>query len=158
MKRFTKMLMVTGLGLASLPSWGMDITQGARIGAAVGRYSGHGEVSTFDPSGTFVPAFSAESTNVRATYGGEVGYTINLADFYADVGLNLLRVRFADQDNWRTDLLFTLGYYLNDNWSLFAGFRRGWQGDGVFNDETFKEFGPYVGVGFGGIPLGGWGS
>jgi hypothetical protein len=172
MKRFAKMLMATGLVAASLPTFAMDVAQGARFGAGGGRYSGEANTRAFDGAGNPAPincavlapgsnqvaANECGSKSITGTYGGEVGYTINLADFYADVGLNMLRTKSGEEDLWRTDLLFTVGYYLNENWSLFAGFRRGWQGDGIFNDDVFEEIGPYVGLGFGGIPLGGWGT
>lgn len=154
MKRFAIMLLASGLGAASLPSYAMEMGQATRLGASVGRYEGVGRVRGFDPSGTPV---TDEITNrtVRLTYGGELGYTITMADFYADLGLYALRVKFQDEQNWRTDLLATFGYYINDSWTVFAGFRRGWQGPHIFNDDTFKELGPYVGFGYGGIPLGG---
>ena len=166
MKRWAMMLMASGLLAASLPTFAMDMAQGARVGVGGGRYSGEANTRPFDGTGTPLSvtcpdgSTSTECTakSVTGTYGGEIGYTINIADFYADLGLNLLRTASGDEDLWRTDLLFTVGYYLTENWSLFAGVRRGWQGDGVFNDDAFEEIGPYVGVGYGGIPLGGWGT
>jgi len=155
MKRFAMMLLVTGLGVSSLPAAAMEMGQAARFGAAVGRYSSGLKVEGFDSGGNLV--VGGDVTNVKLTYGGELGYTLTLSDFYADVGLNMLRVRLQNVDNWRTDALFTVGYYLNDNWSVFAGFRRGWQGDGVFKQDKFREIGPYLGFGFGGMPLGSWG-
>jgi hypothetical protein len=42
-------------------------------------------------------------------------------------------------------------------WSVFIGVRRGWQGDGIFNDDAFEELGPFFGGGFGGVNIGrGW--
>jgi len=146
MKRFATMLLVAGLGATSLPAVAMEMGQAARFGAAVGRYSSELKVEGFDSGGNLVAG--GDVTNVKLTYGGELGYTITLSDFYADIGLNMLKVRLQNVDNWRTDALFTVGYYLNDNWSLFAGFRRGWQGDGVFKQDKFREIGPYLGFGF----------
>jgi hypothetical protein len=168
MKRFAKMLMATGLAVASLPALALDIAQGARVGVGGGRYSGEANTSLSDPGGNPIAVNCAAIgsnqvgpnecglKSVTGTYGGEFGYTLNLADFYADLGLNMLRTKSGDEDLWRTDLLFTVGYYLSENWSLFAGLRRGWQGDGIFNDDVFEEIGPYVGLGFGGIPIGSW--
>jgi hypothetical protein len=156
MNRFVAVLLVIGLGAASLPAAAMDVAQGARFGLGLGRWSDDAKTHLTDVT-TNTDLGNSDSTNVRLTYGGEVGYTLTLGDFYSDVGLNLLRVKFEESQNWRTDLLFTVGYYINDNWSVFAGIRRGWQGDGVFKDDVFNEFGPYAGVGFGGLPLGGWG-
>ncbi len=168
MKKLGIAFVFVAASVASLPSHAMDVAQGARFGAGGGRYSGEASTRLFDGSGN--PAVfpvpcpdgstssECKGVSVTGTYGGELGYTLSLSDFYADVGLNMLRTKSEDQNLWRTDLLFTVGYYLTENWSLFGGFRRGWQGDGIFNDDVFQELGPYLGVGFGGIPLGGWGT
>jgi hypothetical protein len=168
MKMIGTAMLAVAAGATSVPVFAMDMGQGARFGAALGRYSGEASTRPFDAGGNpFAipcpipdgpPATECSAKGVSATYGGELGYTLNLADFYADVGLNLLRTKSGGDNLWRTDLLFTVGYYITDNWSAFAGFRRGWQGDGVFNDDVFEETGPYVGFGYGGIPLGGWGT
>jgi hypothetical protein len=168
MKKLGIAMLALAAGMASVPVYAMDMGQGARFGAGLGRYSGEATAFIFDfegnplaipcpPEGEPVSS-ECRQEGVTATFGGELGYTINLADFYADIGLNLLRTKSEEQNLWRTDLLFTLGYYLTENWSIFAGVRRGWQGDGVFNDDQFEELGPYVGFGYGGIPLGGWGT
>jgi hypothetical protein len=134
----------------------MDTTQAARLGVGAGRYGINFRETGYDTTGARVTD-ELGFKNVQATYGGEFGYTLTMSDFYTDAGLNMLRTKQGDDTTWRTDLLLTVGYYLNDNWSLFAGFRRGWQGDGVFKQDKFEEIGPYVGFGFGGIGLGNWG-
>jgi hypothetical protein len=152
MKRWTSVLIVIGLGASSVPAAALEIAQAARVGAAAGRYAGHLKDERFDSGGAL--ADGGDATNVKLTYGGEVGYTFTFGDAYADLGLNMLKVRLQDNDNWRTDLLLTVGYYLNDKWSLFTGLRRGWQGGKLFNDDQFEELGPYLGFGFGGVQLG----
>lgn len=153
MKRFATMLLVAGLGATSLPAFAMEMGQAARFGAAVGRYSAADRLRGFDNTGA--PQSDELTFNtVKFTYGGEAGYTVTLGDFYADAGLNILRTKLGDEQLWRTDLLLTAGYYINDNWSVFAGFRRGWQGTDVFNSSRFWEAGPYVGFGLGGMQMG----
>jgi hypothetical protein len=157
MKRLAIVSLVLGACAASTSTYAMEMTQGARLGAALGRYGNEDRIRGFDQTGNpTTPELGL--TTVELTYGGELGYTLTFGDFYSDIGLNVLRTKAGDEKFWRTDGLFTLGYYITDNWSVFAGVRRGWQGDGVFNSKKFWEFGPYVGFGYGGIPLGGWGT
>ena len=154
MKRFAAGLFAAGMVAASLPAYSMDVVNTFRVGASAGRYSGDATVDVFDTDGQTL-LFSGGAKGVGLTWGVPIGYTLTLGNFYGDLGLETLWVEQQDPTN-RTDLLLTLGYYITDNWTVFAGLRRGWQGEGrrPFHQDDFNELGPYVGFGYGGIPLG----
>ncbi|WP_370305685.1 hypothetical protein [Sinimarinibacterium flocculans] len=88
------------------------------------------------------------------SYGVQTGFSMALGDFFGDVALEYYAPLVDSGSLDRTDVLATLGYLIGANWSVFAGYRQGMQGDGLMDDETFEESGFYVGFGYGGMQMG----
>jgi hypothetical protein len=147
MKRFSSMLLAVSIGAVAAPVHAVDFVQSVSAGPLIGYY--HQSVTaTNDGNGQE----ATDSVN-SFVYGGALGYYVLVGSFYGNLGLELLRGRLGAEILDRTDVLPTLGYYVTNNLSVFAGYRWAYQGPNFFNNDDFDERGPYVGVGYGGIPL-----
>lgn len=88
------------------------------------------------------------------SYGVQTGLSVAIASFFGDLAVEYYSPQVDNAELDRTDVLATLGYLIDEHWSVFAGYRDGSQGDGPFDDNTFQESGWYLGAGFGGMDMG----
>jgi hypothetical protein len=86
--------------------------------------------------------------------GWQAGVSVAVSNVFADLSVEYLDVQIDGGNFDRSDLLFTTGYLIGDHWSAFVGYRQGSQGDGMFDDDTFKESGFFVGLGYAGMEVG----
>ena len=118
-----------------------------RVGGLGGVYDAEAELSGTSGSG------STDST--EPSFGLLTGYTMALESIFFDLGLEYQTVNgdgdSADFD--RTDVLLSVGTFLPRDFSVSAGYRFGWQGDGFLDDDFYRETGPFVGVGFPTFPV-----
>lgn len=133
-----------------------DFSYSARVGVIAGAYQGKGAIQLpqsdlrDEVNGSFEP-----------TYGGTAGVALSSKKFdrwHFDAAIEALKVEFKDGEDQkseanRTDLLFAGAYAVTDMLGLMAGYRLGWQGDGLFDDEVLSESGPFAGASVGGIKL-----
>lgn len=130
-----------------------DLTYTGRIGLIAGAYEGKGAIAS--------PQTDRRSEldgRFEASYGGTVGARVSNRNFdrwQFDAAIDAIKVEYGNNSEAnRTDLLMSGGYAVTDKLSLLAGYRLGWQGDGLFDDEILSESGPFAGFGFGGIQFG----
>lgn len=114
-----------------------------RIGVLAGTYEGELEV----PGGEL-------STDQELAYGITTGLTYRIDSLFFDVALEYFRQEIDPDSVDRTDVLPSVGIFIGDHWSAFAGYRIGKQGDGLFDDEIQDEQGFFFGIGAGGFSLG----
>ncbi|HKY91292.1 MAG TPA: hypothetical protein VJM11_09645 [Nevskiaceae bacterium] len=153
MRRALAFVLVAGISSTAFAA-DSGLTFRGRVGPSVGTYSGAVDVTVRDAdTGTVLLEFS-DGSDRRFAGGLQLGMNAAVAGFSADLALDYMRLEFQDEDVDRTDVLLTLGYQFLRHFSIFGGYRRGWQGDEVFNDDIFEESGPFVGVGVGGMELG----
>lgn len=155
----SSLLFVAGSAAAQ----GSGLLFNGRIGPTVGMYElDVSKARLVDPTtglliidpATGQPLFDAsQEGDQELAYGAQVGLTAGWGSFSADVAIDYLRLDLPEAID-RTDLLLTLGYLIGSHGSVFAGYRFGFQGDGFFNDDIFKETGPFIGAGIGGIEVG----
>ncbi len=124
-----------------------------RIGPMVGMYQGEVSLKLTDLT-TGESISEPFDGDWEPAYGLQAGISAGYGDFFADLGLEYQRIDFGGDSLDRTDILLSAGYLLNDLWSVFAGYRQGMQGDGVFNDDTLSERGFFIGAGVGGMEMG----
>lgn len=129
----------------------------ARVGPTLGMYQNDSSftivtTATADGGVNGSNTFSSDDSWELA-YGLQAGFNASISNFFGDVAIEYLAVD-SDADLDRTDVLLTAGYLIGQHWSAFAGYRMGMQGDGAFDDETFKETGFFLGGGVGGIEMG----
>lgn len=148
------LLVMSNVALASDP----ELLFSARVGPSIGLYAQDSafQVRLFDTDGNEVgtanPSFNGDDEN---SYGLQTGLSAAYGDFFVDLAIEYQMVDASDDANLdRTDLLLSAGSLVGDHLSFFAGYRRGMQGDGAFNDDTFSESGLFVGAGVGGLSLG----
>lgn len=141
--------------LAAGVAQAVDLGYSGRVGAMAGGYNGELSIRVTETEGGASQSGSLTAGDEwKAAYGIPLGFTMAIDDFFVDLGLELMQVEFDGDDLKRTDILLTSGYFIGDRWSLFVGFRKGMQGDGFFDSETFDEQGFFVGGGVGGIEAG----
>lgn len=133
------------------------MTFSARVGPTLGMYQSD---SSFTLTATPTAAGGAEGSETfnsddswENAYGAQLGFSAGMQNFFGDVAIEYLAVD-SDADLDRTDILLTGGYLIGQHWSAFAGYRKGMQGSGAFDDETFNESGFFVGGGVGGVEMG----
>lgn len=119
-----------------------------RVGPAIGTYEGDVAIRLEN-----VDSFSVDGDKEFA-YGLHTGISASHGQLFADLALEYMRVDYNDNSADRTDVMLSLGHRLGSHASLFAGYRFSTQGDGLFDDEFFKERGPFVGAGLGGVAAG----
>jgi len=141
-----------GLLCVSGAAQAQDVVFSPRIGPTIGSYQNDSSFRISDLSGTQSAVVESDDSWELA-YGLQAGFSLAFSDFFGDVAIEYLAVD-SDADLDRTDVLLTAGYLIGRHWSAFAGYRMGMQGDGAFDDETFKESGFFVGGGVGGIEAG----
>lgn len=119
----------TAFGADDTATWSL------KGGLVAGRYSVDSDFSV----GGNKTSLADENERI---FGGMVGTSLSGERFFGD-----LSVEFMDIDAFDvSELLGTVGYVITPTWSFFAGARLSWQGDGLFDDEFYKERGPFVGV------------
>lgn len=132
-----------------------DLSFSARVGLAEGGYQNRSSVLLTElVTGTEQQVQSPEDKSWYFASGLQGGVTAVYGSAFADLALEYLNVFQSGTEKDRTDALLTLGYMLDNNWSVFAGYRRGMQGSGAFDDDTFSENGFFVGAGYGRMQLG----
>ncbi len=150
---------VIGLVAFSGMAQAEDISFRGRIGPSVGIYTQDSALAIrlFDANGNEVEpeepnqSFKGDDEN---SYGLQTGLSAAYANFFVDLAVEYQMVD-ADSNNLdRTDLLLSAGSLVGDHLQFFAGYRRGMQGDGVFDDETFSESGLFIGAGVSGMSMG----
>jgi hypothetical protein len=124
-----------------------------RVGPTVGSYEGDVKLKISDLVNDTQEDFSVNGDQELA-YGLQGGLTAGYGRFFGDLAVEYLRLDFQKNELDRTDVLVSLGSKVGTYGSLYVGYRSGMQGDGLFNDDTFKESGPFIGAGLGGIPAG----
>lgn len=124
-----------------------------RIGPMLGMYQGEAKITLTDLTTGAADNLSIDG-DWEPAYGLQTGISAGYGNFFADLGLEYQRIDFGGDSLDRTDILLSAGYLLNDLWSVFAGYRQGMQGDGVFNDDTLSERGFFIGAGVGGMQMG----
>ncbi|MES0872792.1 hypothetical protein [Sinimarinibacterium thermocellulolyticum] len=128
---------------------------GLRLGLTQGGYQNDSSfVVTELASGQDQQFVVASNDSWFYSFGLQTGASVAVSNFFADLSVEYLDVQIDGGDFDRSDLLLTAGYLIGDHWSAFAGYRRGTQGDGVFDDKTFSESGFFVGAGYAGFELG----
>lgn len=130
-----------------------DVAFSVRIGPTLGVYQSDASLVVTDIASGQSFAFESDDSFENA-YGLQTGVSAAIGNFFGDVAVEYLAVD-VDGELDRTDMLLTAGYLFGNNWSGYAGYRRGMQGDGPFNDDTFSETGFFVGVGFAGVEMAG---
>ncbi len=101
------------------------------------------------------PLAAVAEDDSSGTYGAHTGLYVGVDDLFFDVALELLTgLESLGDDLDRTDVLATVGYFVGQNVSVFAGYRKGFQGDGFFDDEALDESGFYAGIGVRGFSVG----
>ncbi|MGQ0622280.1 MAG: hypothetical protein ACT4QA_20585 [Panacagrimonas sp.] len=130
-----------------------DLAYTGRVGLIAGAYEGKGAIAS--------PQTDRRSEidgSFEASYGGTVGVRVSNRRFdrwQFDAAIDAIEVEYGDSSEAnRTDLLFSGNYAVLDSLSILAGYRLGWQGDGLFDDEILSESGPFAGLGFGGLTFG----
>ncbi|MDP9141670.1 MAG: hypothetical protein M3O62_12860 [Pseudomonadota bacterium] len=150
----TGLLVMSNAALASDP----QLQFSARVGPSLGMYAQDSELGfrLFDANGDELEGFSTEfNGDDEPSYGIQTGFSSAYGDFFTDIAIEYQMVDTdtnAELD--RTDILVSAGSLVGDHLSFFAGYRRGMQGDGAFNDDTFSESGLFVGAGVGGMSMG----
>lgn len=78
------------------------------------------------------------------------GYTLAFQNlFFADLGVEYQSTSNNDGAGFdRTDVLPSVGIFLPRGFSAQLGYRIGYQGQEFFDDEIYKETGPFFGLGF----------
>lgn len=151
------MVAVLGLGLSGMAQAGGALT--GRVGLTGGSYKfddkfvGLGCCSV--PSGTVFTSNTSEGQ-----YGALGGMGLVAGRFFADLGVEVdqySKKRDSDFDGsldtsiYRSDALLTLGAFIGDRWTVFAGYRHATFGDGVFSEKPNTigntENGPFLGGG-----------
>lgn len=155
MKTIQSTLLAAGLVLSASATYAAEqkVSWLGRVGPTVGFYAADFTVDFTDvASGTTTEqGFDGDQ---ETAYGLQAGLNASYGNWFGDLAVDYLRFEFEDDKVHRTDLVLTAGYRIGDNFSVFAGFRKSTQGDGVFNDDVFEEDGPLVGAGVGGIAAG----
>lgn len=138
------MMKKLAVGVA-LAVWGSSVAAQmagiGRVGVMGGVYDAEAQLSSATGSG------SSDST--EPSYGLLGGYTVAWDSTFFDIGVEYQTVD-GDSDSAdfdRTDVLISLGTFLPKDFSFSYGYRFGWQGDGVLDDDFYQETGPFVGLG-----------
>lgn len=149
------------VGIVAILAFGMSglaQAEGAwtgRVGALGGPYKFKDKFT--DTAGNFGPPgmeYSSEDGNTD--YGILLGTTVGVGRFFGDLGTEL--TTYAEKqdvdgdgtlDNYyRSDILATLGAYIGDRWTAFAGYRDALFGTRVYSEKNGDtEKGPFVGGG-----------
>lgn len=140
-----------------------DLSFSARAGLAGGGYR-NSSTADFTLLNDNTEVKTSGGNSSYFAYGPQVGVSARFGNIFTDLAVEYLEVRNDDTNPItekefeldRTDALLTVGYLIDNRWSVFGGYRRGFQGDGPFDDETFRESGFYVGGGVGGVTAGGF--
>lgn len=118
-----------------------------RAGVLGGPYSFK---DTFTDTGGFfsgTPGATFTTEDGDTNYGLLLGTTAAVGRFFADLGIEASQYAESD-DFFRSDALLTVGAYLGDRWTAFAGYRHATFGDGVFSEtDGNTETGPFLGGG-----------
>ncbi|HEY1076628.1 MAG TPA: hypothetical protein VGE51_08050 [Fontimonas sp.] len=150
----TGLLVMSNVALASDP----QLQFSARVGPSLGMYTQDSEFAfrLFDNNGDELEGFTTEfNGDTENSYGIQTGLSSAYGDFFTDLAIEYQMVDTdTDAKLDRTDILLSVGSLVGDHMSFFAGYRRGMQGDGAFNDDTFSESGLFVGTGVGGMSMG----
>jgi hypothetical protein len=160
--RIAVAVLATGLLGVAGSSYAAPVTFGARLGLTEGGYQNDSTYVFTELVSGNDQQFTVKSDNSwYFAYGLQTGFSAAWGDFFGDVAVEYYEVRndarsiggneFALD---RTDILATAGYLIGRHWSAFGGYRRGMQGEGAFDDETFSESGFFVGGGWGGFEIG----
>lgn len=155
MNRLASLLCAAAL-LAAAP-WLIAAENGVqfsgRIGPSIGTYEAKDFLRVEDPA-TGGSLSRRRGGKNEFVYGVQTGLSAHTTRFFADLGLDYTRLKFEGDELDRTDLLFTAGFKPGAGTSLYGGYRISSSGDGLFNDDTFKEYGFFAGAGIGDIAAG----
>lgn len=156
MKRNSGMLFAGILLSATFAGYAQDtgMNWSGRIGPTIGTYKGEVAIRATDGANGAVLLNENFEGDEEFAYGLQTGLTAGYGKFFADLGIEWLQVDFRGEELDRTDAVLSIGYRVGAYGSLFTGVRKSTQGDGIFDDETFDEFGPFIGAGLGGMPAG----
>lgn len=148
-----KIAMAAGLLVAANAAYAEEMYFSGRIGPTLGMYQQDATFSASDADTGELILSGASDDSWETAYGIQTGVSAAYGNFFGDLGVEFLAVD-SDADLDRTDVLVSLGYLIGQHWSAFVGYRKGMQGDGFFDDDTFNESGFFLGAGIGGMELG----
>jgi hypothetical protein len=156
-----KMVLAAGLLVTANAAYAEEMLFKARVGPTLGVYQQEFSFSFRDPTTGAVLVDPDSGQELAASFdadefawGLQAGVGALYGDFFADLGVEFLAVDADDADLDRTDVLLTAGYFVGQYGQVFGGYRKGMQGSGFFDDDTFSEDGFFVGVGLGGMSMG----
>ncbi|MEC9361582.1 MAG: hypothetical protein ACPHN2_03470 [Sinimarinibacterium flocculans] len=150
-----KLKIAVAAGLLAVANTAMaeEMYFSARVGPTLGMYQQDATFVIADADTGDVIVEGQSDDSWETAYGAQVGASAAYGNFFGDIGIEFLAVD-SDADLDRTDVLVSLGYLIGQHWSAFVGYRKGMQGDGFFDDDTFNESGFFLGAGIGGVEVG----
>lgn len=136
------------LAWTAVPAGAADLIWSSRAGGSIGTYNRDVAVKAGLGQAFARPS---EVGQPQVAFGGQFAARATGERFYSDIAIDLLSTQADGSHRERSELTTSLGYYLSDHWSLFAGYRLGVAGNGLFDDSAFHENGFYTGIGVAGL-------